>query len=233
MDFPLSMAELFRPLWDTSITPDSQVINSFLNLPPGSPCDIDNPFPADKQTFCLNDWFDSRVVFDEYRKRFWIAAIARNPLWKEPTGTPQQHASRRNKVAVAVSVSPDPRDGFYLYWWDAAIDDGACNEIGSSAADVDVCGPANTFRPGDAADYPSIGITRHFLVQTIAVDHFDPWAADFPVGAKSAGYALINVWSADALAGAGCSSQCSWSYWNFKYPGTSKTVSAISRSSGR
>jgi CARDB len=235
---PIPATTLFSDLWNTgapNFTPKAQSINSFLNLPSGSKCNVDAPFPTGSQTswslsgpsaFCLNDFYDMRAVYDDFRDRFWIIAVARNPLWKRLSGTPANHVSRRTKVLLAVSVDGDPRDGFYEYWWNGVVDDGACTSLAKGASgDTKVCGSGQTYQPGDAADYPSIGISKDFFVQTIGAQHFNPFATpDFTKAGKSLKYAFVNVFQADKLAGGGCSSPCSWSYWDFTYPGSSSVV---------
>ena len=66
-----------------------------------------------------------------------------------------------------MSRTSDPRDGFYLYWWNAVIDEGACTTLGSPPGPPAAC-PNSTYQPGDAADYPSIGISDDFFTQTSA-----------------------------------------------------------------
>lgn len=232
---PIAATTLFGDLWNTkapNYTPVAQSINSYLNLPDGSKCDPKNPFPApgfglnDPSAFCLNDFYDMRVIYDDFRDRFWIIAIARNPKWKDLSGTPGNHIARRTKTLLAVSKTGDPRDGFYLYWFNSVIDDGACHSLSKNASgDTKVCGPANTYQPGDAADYPSIGISKDYFIQTIAGQHFNPFATpDFTKNGKSQKYAVIHVFQADKLANGGCNSPCSWAYWNFDYPNSSTRV---------
>jgi hypothetical protein len=231
---PIAATTLFGDLWNTkapNFTPVAQSINSFLNLPSGSKCDPTDPFPSgnygldDPSAFCLNDFYDMRAIYDEFRDRFWIIAIARNPKWKVLTGTPGNHISRRTKTLLAVSRTGDPRDGFYLYWWNSVIDDGACHSLSKNAAgDTKVCGPAGTYQPGDAADYPSIGISKDYFIQTIAGQHFNPFTTPDFTKSKTQKYAVIHAFQAAKLAGGGCSSPCSWSYWNFDYPNASFRV---------
>ena len=221
LSYPIKASELFKPLWDPP-GPNSNGINGFLKLPSGVPCDVEDPFATG--TFCLNDWYDMRVIYDDFRDRFWVVASARNPNWKKESATLKQRIARRSKVALAVSRTSDPRDGFYLYWWNAVIDDGACATLGSAPGPPPAC-PNSTYQPGDAADYPSLGISKDFFTQTIGVVNVNPHDPDWP---ESAGkYALVNVFDADKLASGGCSQPCSWSYWNFKYPGTETIVKGI------
>ena len=221
LSYPIKASELFKPLWDPP-GPNTNGINGFLKLPSGVPCDVEDPFATG--TFCLNDWYDMRVIYDDFRDRFWVVASARNPNWKKESATLKQRIARRSKVALAVSRTSDPRDGFYLYWWNAVIDDGACATLGSAPGPPPAC-PNSTYQPGDAADYPSLGISKDFFTQTIGVVNVNPHDPDWP---ESAGkYALVNVFDADKLASGGCSQPCSWSYWNFKYPGTETIVKGI------
>ena len=114
---PIAATTLFSDLWNTKApnnTPVAQSINSYLNLPSGSKCDPKNPFPpanfglSHPSAFCLNDFYDMRVIYDDFRDRFWIIAIARNPKWKDLSGTPGNHISRRTKTMLAVSKTGTP-----------------------------------------------------------------------------------------------------------------------------
>ena len=221
LSYPITAAQLFKPLWDPPGR-NKKSINSYLKLPSGVPCNVNDPFAPG--TFCLNDWYDMRVTYDDFRDRFWIVASARNPNWKLESATKKERISRRSKVALAVSRTSDPRDGFYLYWWNAVIDEGACTTLGSPPGPPAAC-PNSTYQPGDAADYPSIGISKDFFTQTIGVVNVNPHDPDWPASAGK--YALVNVFDADKLAGGGCSQPCGWSYWNFKYPGTESIVKGI------
>ena len=221
LNFPMTAAELFKPLWDPP-GPNTKSINSYLKLPPGVKCDVEDPFASG--TFCLNDWYDMRVIYDGFRDRFWMIAVARNPNWKLKTATGNKRIARRTKVALAVSRTSDPRDGFYLSWWDGVIDDGACSTVGYPPGPPAAC-PNSTYQPGDASDYPSLGISKDFFTQTIGAVNVNPHDPNWPVSVQK--YALVNVFNADKLASGHCSQQCGWSYWNFKYPGTDTVVTGI------
>jgi hypothetical protein len=86
--------------------------------------------------------FDLRMIFDEYRKRFWVCAL---------TGKPGPGSSVPSFLC-AVSKTQNPLDGFYLYWW---------NAVPTSAG--------SGFQTGDGADYPCIGIAPKVFIQTNAV----------------------------------------------------------------
>jgi len=92
-------------------------------------------------TLGINLFFDARAVFDSYRRRFWIAALAFNT---------DDDAVRR-KFVIGVSQSENPLDGWHLYWWDAVADP--------------------VFQAGDKADYPSIGIDARCFYQTNIVEN--------------------------------------------------------------
>ena len=74
--------------------------------------------------------YDARVLWDEYHKRFWIAALFKNnntvaypdPEKSDPnqlrpaTRSANVRSARRALLAIAVSRTDDPRDGWYLSW---------------------------------------------------------------------------------------------------------------------
>lgn len=149
---PVRSKDFFKPLMAS--------MTASLNLPDG----------VDPTVFGLDAFYDTRVIFDAYRDRFWLVAEAVNLNSKKKgvANTSAQRGSRRTKMMVAVSISEDPRDGFHYYWWDAVQDDGACN-------DPDGC-PGVAFRPGDAGDYPSLGITPELFIQTNSIGAYNPEA---------------------------------------------------------
>ena len=83
--------------------------------------------------------FDVRMIFDEYRKRFWVCAL---------TGKPGPNSTVPSFLC-AISKTENPLDGFFLYWWNAVP-----TSQGSG------------FESGDGADYPCIGIAQHVFIQT-------------------------------------------------------------------
>jgi hypothetical protein len=83
--------------------------------------------------------FDLRMIFDEYRQRFWVCALTSTPGPDRPV----------QSFLCAVSQTQNPLDGFYLYWWDAV-----------PTAD------GSGYQDGDGADYPCIGIAEHVFIQT-------------------------------------------------------------------
>ena len=83
--------------------------------------------------------YDLRMIFDEYRKRFWVCALTTVPA---PGRTVPS-------FMCAVSKTQNPLDGFYLYWWDSV----------PTAA-------GSGYQAGDGSDYPCIGIAPHVFIQT-------------------------------------------------------------------
>lgn len=90
--------------------------------------------------FCIGEFYDTRVIFDRATKRFFVIAAARNAIWSNFSGAygpgkcgfyqltpppppvvktymsaPNQCLLMRRYVALAVSKSEDPRDGFHQY----------------------------------------------------------------------------------------------------------------------
>lgn len=151
----------------------------------------------------IESFYDTRVIFDEFRNRFWIGALARNEATRNRTD--RDGSFRRSKFVVAVSKTEDPQGEWWLYWWDAVIHDGAC-----FAPDARVrtfqC-PGSEFKPGQRADYPAIGVSPELFVE-----------ANF-----SDGSAILNVARADDLANGtvrrgGPEGITGWHLWNFKNP---------------
>jgi hypothetical protein len=167
---PIRTRDFFSAVWKSS----SNSINNVLNLPPGADCNPADTFASD--TFCINSYYDTRAIFDPHRKRFFVLALAinRNSKVEELVcGTEfdiARRSSRRTKVLLAVSLSEDPRDGWWIYWWDAVVGDGACNDPAGC--------PGSEFLPGDAGDYASIGIDDRFFLVTVGVARRDPTTAD-------------------------------------------------------
>lgn len=95
---------------------------------------------------------DLRVVFDSYRKRFWMTAYA---FYSGAASVPA--AKQRSYIPIAVSKTQNPLDGWYFYWWDAAAQQG---QSGSSI-----------WQPGDVPDYPIIGVDKQAVTITHAVNN--------------------------------------------------------------
>jgi len=150
---PFSISSLFAKV-KADITPH-------LNLPSGLPPNFPTQIPA---------YGDVRIMFDAYRKRFWVYARAKldieNPA-EDIVKYPALKLARRQKAAVAVSKTDDPRDGFYTYWWNETIHNGECNNQNG-------CSDPLFKTSGEGADYPSIGISPKFFIATAGVNRRDP-----------------------------------------------------------
>ncbi|TMQ10495.1 MAG: hypothetical protein E6J91_26255 [Deltaproteobacteria bacterium] len=144
-------------------------INKNLSFPPMSSLPPGFATPGDPNYGGVVLYHDTRIMFDSYRKRFWILAMAATKNWDASfiMTFPALKLSRRDKVALAVSKTEDPRDGFYTYWWDGTIANGSCNQLGS-------CGDPDFAISGEGADYPSIAIAPKYFVMTLGVNHRDP-----------------------------------------------------------
>ena len=108
---------------------------------------------------------DARVIFDNFRNRWVVLATAKNnhPKTKDVSLIASQ---RRTKFLLAVSRDEDPRHGFRTFGFGATPDDGAC----AKNSDDSPC-PGSRFTPGNAADYPSIGVSKTHYLLTITVGH--------------------------------------------------------------
>jgi hypothetical protein len=215
---PLAAWQFFWPAWFNPANPPT--INQGLGLPAGLKCDptIDVFGPSAQTNAvanCMDEVYDTRVIFDRFRKRFWLVSSVRNDsitnFWKLPSA---QRAGRRDRLLVAVSSSEDPTDFWYVYGFSGGVDQGACNNLGSSPGPPPVC-PGTKYRPLHATDYPAIGISQDYFVVAITVPHFNPWAAldDAHTGSS---YTSISVFDANLLATGGCPQDCSWQYGPFK-----------------
>jgi hypothetical protein len=159
------------------VTPE---INKYIVVPAGS----------DPNIWMIDTYYDLRTVYDPYRKRFWIAGLAINNKTTQST-VPEVARLRRNYIAAAVSLTEDPRDGWYQYFWQATGDDYAC------APDcLTVTG----------ADYPSIGISQKHFLQEVGA------------GRKVSPYSHVVIIDADALATGTTCSNCSYHFWRLTMP---------------
>lgn len=110
-----------------------------------------------------DELYDARVLWDSYDKRFWIAALFKNsntvaypdPLVKDPlmlrpsTRSANVRSARRAMLAIAVSKTDDPRDGWYLSWVYGYPGQTGC--------------PNSKSCVGFGTDYMSMGITSKYL----------------------------------------------------------------------
>jgi len=170
---------------DTLFSQVQKDINAGLQVPAGLPPGF---------SMNLNTYGDVRIMFDSYRKRFWIYAMAKNtPPWDPATivNYPAVKLVRRDKAAVAVSKTEDPRDGFYTYWWNETIHNGECNVAAG-------CSDPVFKTSGEGADYPSIGISPKYFLATIGVNRRDPtFKTDTPELAKAWGAGCLSKFVAD------------------------------------
>jgi len=217
---PILASLFFQPFFNPN---DPNNLNTALNLPAGLKCaprvslyDGDpnkrgNQPLTDAQKAatqdCLKQFYDSRVMFDDFRKRFWIVTAVRNDSASHYASLSDvsQHVGRRTKLLVAVSVNQDPRAGWWMYAWDGEVDSGACTDVGAPLLIPQPC-PGTQYTPGDAADYPSIGISKDYFVTTINVTNVGAWGVSAP------SYTNVTAVAADGLAQGGCTTVCGWSY---------------------
>jgi hypothetical protein len=107
--------------------------------------------------------YDARVIWDEYHKRFWIAALMmnNNTAYKDDGRPSAQSAdvahSRRAFLAIAASKTEDPRDGWYLYWTEGFP------QQATTANCPDECHLDGKV-VGGGSDYLQIGISSKYLV---------------------------------------------------------------------
>ena len=210
---------LVRYLWDTTIQPHP--LNDYLNLPSGAHCDRNHPFDqpiasgtyAGQPNYCVDQYYDARVLYDNFRDRFVVVASANNSSSKCTAHSPNPiESARRSKIVVAYSGSSDLADGsgWLAYSFDAVPGEGCTDQA---------CRTAWGYTPGDAADYPVVGINRHYL--TITINNAQHWAGDGTAcgGNWSASQAAWHVWNADAMAtnqwdSTTClGADCSWVYF--------------------
>jgi hypothetical protein len=184
---PFLVDDLFD---NTSISNLHADIHSALQLPPGLPSDVTvaKGFGINKGAHSGSSYYDTRVAYDQYRKRFVIVTLAINNnmvdlilgrcVFKDGKGNivfqyndgecgakgianfPALKFARRDYVLVAVSRTEDVRDGFFLYWWDASIDQAMClTEKG--------CPKHGYGRAYTSADFPTIAISESDLLISI------------------------------------------------------------------
>jgi hypothetical protein len=132
-----------------------------------------------EREFGIDYYYDTRIIFDSYRNRFWIGALTYNSAHS-------QDADRHDVFVIAVSKTDNPLDSWYLYWWDAVAHYRIANEP--------------VFQRGDSADYPSLGIDSSCIYQTngvknIITDIYRYWRVIFfPANAMANGSSNVNGW---------------------------------------
>ena len=147
-----------------------------------------------KQNGQIDNFNDSRVVFDPYRKRFWIVAtgLCRTKYGVDVNGDGKVQkcafenlslTERRTVIGLAVSVDENPNHGWYIYWWDAAVGWGSGTP---------------PYEPGDVGDYPSIGVNATTVDVTVGisdkVDRDYPHIALHRAADMAAGKSTVDGW---------------------------------------
>ncbi len=175
---PIDTNDLFAPMLDD--------INANLNLSAKEEAACNHA-----QFDChINNFYDTRIIYDEYRDRFWVVSLAiAYDIQAESTAV---QAARRGKLAVAVSITSDPRDGWNLYWWDSIPNDGHW--------------PASESAMTHGADYPSVGVSPKYLLE------------EHSAGVAGQGNSTISIVEADPLARGEKpnSSLKAFQFWNLK-----------------
>ena len=99
--------------------PNTHDINRHLGAQSASflTCNPDNPIAAG----CINEAYDTRVIYDRDRHCFWIESALRDQIWTPGKDCdkhmcqPRDTGLPRRFIAVAVSKTEDPRDGFHEF----------------------------------------------------------------------------------------------------------------------
>jgi hypothetical protein len=111
----------------------------------------------------IDNFNDLRVIFDPFRKRFWVAATGtcRSKVDTDGDGTADTKCAlalpeerRRMVIGLAVSVDENPTHGWHRYWWNAAVGWGSGNE---------------PYVPGDLGDYPTLGVNATTVDVSVVV----------------------------------------------------------------
>jgi uncharacterized protein (TIGR03437 family) len=131
-----------------------------------SPLNLDTELKKLNSQFVDADgigYFDLRTIYDPYRRRFWVGALAYNHAAtkasdKDANGKclfAPERRRRLTKFAVGVSRTENPLDGWYLYWWDAVAGDGSAF-LGNAQRGN---------RAGYAGDYPYLSVDQKYVYQ--------------------------------------------------------------------
>lgn len=163
-------------------------------VPQGSPIYVGDFFaPLGLDTsFGISTYFDTRSIFDPYRKRFWLGALAIKHF-PDKGSVPDDNLT---KFAAAVSSTENPTDPWYLYWWDAVAHDGVQHDP--------------VFQPGDWADYPILGVDAKCIYQVNAVN------------GKNRNYGHIIFFPAAEMAAGQAGPIDGWQFWDLEAPDGSK-----------
>lgn len=131
---------------------------------------------------------DLRVIFDAYRKRFWVTAFSYTSAQNVPLD------KQRYFLPMAVSKTQNPQDGWYLYSWDGASQQGNAQ--------------SSIWKAGDAPDYPVLGVDP----VAVAITH--------KVANNGFKYWRVTLTPAEPLAKG--QAQGGWQYWNLTNPDGTK-----------
>jgi hypothetical protein len=132
----------------------------------------------------INRYNDLRCIFDSYRKRFWVTAYGGSNAQNVPLD------KRRYYIPMAVSQTENPLDGWYYFYTDGASEQGKTN--------------SSIWQPGDAPDYPTIGIDK----TAVTISH--------SVASASRKYWRVVTFPADPFAAN--QFKAGWDFWDLKNP---------------
>jgi hypothetical protein len=164
-------------------------------------------------------YYDARAVYDSYRNRFWVIALAvtdkASPTINPAACTdPVAQSARRSKIVVAVSQGDDAFGTWYYYWWDGNQDEDTDPRIISQAFFSHV-------------DYPLLGISEKYVLVENRADicHVDNKVCSDqkycqPPDGQQENYDYVTVAPAEALV-MGSLPQfktAAVGFKNFKYP---------------
>ncbi len=138
---------------------------------------------------CIYAAYDTRVIYDETRRRFWIASAIRNALWPCSSG-PGAQIGGFNKISETVLLDPDPNDPTNAKChtdWKASW---AHRFIGVAISQTNSAGEEDLTKPfleyalvDDYNDWPQMTVNKDYLL----LNHMDTGDS-------------VEVFSAQALA---------------------------------
>ncbi len=126
-------------------------MNLYLRFPPTTDPTLHCYAMKDPALPCVTSFYDTRVAYDPYRKRFLVLSAARHRVWLvKELANPGARINPlvRRYIAIAISNTEDPRDGFRQYmttegnyadWPRMAIGDGilvVAHNSGKQEADL-------------------------------------------------------------------------------------------------
>ncbi|MDB5042873.1 MAG: hypothetical protein JWN27_3599 [Candidatus Eremiobacteraeota bacterium] len=184
---PISASALFKSFFtvmDAQMKLPSNVCDA---TKPGWDASFDPANPNKAIPGCIKEAYDTRVVYDAPRHRFWIASAVRNPLWQCAAGGVNIGGYKKSDGTL---LDPDPSNPTnvkcHADWktsWAHRFIALAVSQVGANGQE-DLSKPFHQFAlVDDYADWPLLGVHGKFLILT----HRD------------AGKAL-SVFDADALA---------------------------------